>query len=32
VEQFDSTTVVLAGQSAEVDTYGILVISTGTGL
>ena len=30
VEQFDSTTVVPAGQSAEVDPYGILVISTGT--
>ena len=32
VEQFDSTTVVPAGQSAEVDAYGTLVISTGTAL
>ena len=30
VEQFDSTTVVPAGQSAELDAYATLVISTGT--
>jgi N-methylhydantoinase A len=31
VEQFDSTTVVLAGQSAAVDDYGDLIISTNVG-
>ena len=29
IEQFDSTTVVLAGQSAEVDDIGNLIIDTG---
>jgi len=29
VEQFDSTTVVLAGQSVTVDAYGNLIIATG---
>ena len=29
IEQFDSTTVVPAGQSAELDAFGTLVIATG---
>ena len=29
VLQFDSTTVILAGQSAEVDDHGIIIIDTG---
>jgi hypothetical protein len=30
VNQFDATTVVLAGQSLIVDSYGILAIDVGT--
>ncbi len=28
VEQFDSTTIILAGQDAEIDRYGNLIIAT----